>query len=116
MSDVFPEPISSLPKADIPLEGVTGFLLQGEDQQIIFMEFLEDVELPSHSHEAQWGVVLEGRIDLVIGGDEFTFTKGDRYFIPEGVEHSGLISAGYADITYFNSKDRYVTQNEIRSA
>lgn len=110
MLDVFPEPITLLPEADIPLKGVTGYLLQGENQQILFMRFLEDVKLPSHSHEAQWGIVLEGRIDLVIGGEEFSFTKGDRYFIPEGVEHSGLIRAGYTDITYFDSKDRYVAK------
>lgn len=113
MLDIFPEPITSLPEADIPLDGVTGYLLQGEHQQILFMKFLEDVELPSHSHEAQWGIVLEGRIDLVIGGEEFTFIKGDRYFIPEGVEHSGLISAGYADMTYFDSKDRYLVKKEV---
>jgi len=33
--------------------------------------------------------------------------KGERYYIPEGVKHSGRIFAGYADITFFNQKDRY---------
>lgn len=115
MSDVFPDPVTSLPKADILLNGVSGYLLQGENQQVLFMEFLEDVKVPLHSHEAQWGIVLEGRIDLIIGGDEFTFTKGDRYFIPEGLEHSALISAGYADITFFDQKDRYSVLKESRS-
>ena len=71
------------------------------------MEFTRDVELPEHSHEAQWGVVLEGRIDLTIDGAKHTYTKGDRYFIPKGVKHSGKIYAGYADISFFNQKDRY---------
>ena len=116
MSELFPEPITLLPKAELPLDGATGYLLQGDGQQILFMEFLEDVELPSHAHEAQWGIVLEGRIDLQIGGEEFTFTKGDRYFIPAGVEHSGWIFAGYADITYFDSRDRYAVQKPKESA
>jgi quercetin dioxygenase-like cupin family protein len=107
MPNVFPEPITMLPLADIPLEGVKGYLLQGERQQLLFMEFSKDVELPEHSHEAQWGVVLEGRIELVIDGDEHTFAKGDRYFIPEGVNHSARIYAGYVDITYFDTRDRY---------
>ena len=71
------------------------------------MEFAEDVELTEHSHESQWGIVLEGRIDLVIDGVKNTYTKGDRYFIPKGVKHSGKIYAGYSDITYFDQKDRY---------
>lgn len=107
MDNIFPEPIRNLPQADIPLNGVTAFLSQAENHQIVFMEFKEDVDLPEHSHNAQWGVVLEGKIDLIIDGKKNTFTKGDRYFIPDGVKHSGKIYAGYADITFFNEKDRY---------
>lgn len=104
---VFPEPIRRLPEADIPLNGIKAYLSQGESHQIIFMEFSEDVELPEHSHEGQWGIVLEGKIELTIDGIKQIFTKGDRYFIPEGVIHSGKIYAGYADITYFDQKSRY---------
>ncbi len=107
MSEVFPEPLRDLPEADIPLEGVKSYLSQGETHQIVFMEFSKDVELPEHSHESQWGVVLEGTIDLIIDGVKQTFTRGDRYFIPRGVKHSAKIYAGYADITFFNQKDRY---------
>ncbi|HOP73973.1 MAG TPA: hypothetical protein PLC07_02830 [Bacillota bacterium] len=64
----FPQPILNLPEADIPLKGVKAFLSQGKNHQIIFMEFSEDVDLPEHSHESQWGIVLEGEIELIIGG------------------------------------------------
>ena len=107
MNDLFPSPILSLPKADIPFDGLKAFLSQGENHQIIFMQFEKDVELPEHTHEAQWGIVLEGKISLKIGGENNTYHKGDRYFIPKGVPHSGKIYAGYADITYFNQRDRY---------
>ncbi|MFX0029723.1 MAG: cupin domain-containing protein [Candidatus Hermodarchaeota archaeon] len=107
MNDIFPEPILRLPEADIPLEGIKAYLAQGETYQIIFMRFEKDVILEEHSHESQWGVVLEGRIDLTIEGKKMTFKKGDRYFIPKGKKHSGRIHKGYADITYFNQKDRY---------
>ncbi len=82
MTEIFPEPILNLPEADIPLKGVKAYLSQAEDHQIIFMEFSEDVELPGHAHAAQVGIVLEGKIDLVIGGEKRTYTKGDRYYIP----------------------------------
>jgi quercetin dioxygenase-like cupin family protein len=107
MPGIFPEPIEKLPEADIPLLGVRARLSQAADHQIIFMEFSEDVILPEHAHASQWGIVLEGRIDLTIGGVKSTFVKGDRYFIPEGVLHSGRIFAGYADMTYFDQKHRY---------
>jgi quercetin dioxygenase-like cupin family protein len=107
MTEIFPEPIRSLPEADIPLEGIKAYLSQSESHQIVFMEFSKDVELPEHSHAAQVGIVLEGKIDLAIGGDRQTYAKGDRYYIPEGVKHSGKIYAGYADITFFNEPNRY---------
>jgi len=107
MIEIFPEPILKLPEADIPLEGVKAHLAQGENFQILFMKFKKDVILQEHFHESQWGVVLEGRIDLVIDGKEFRFKKGDRYFIPKGVKHSGKIYKEYSDITYFDQKERY---------
>ncbi|WP_033167979.1 cupin domain-containing protein [Clostridium sp. KNHs205] len=110
MSKIFPEPILNLPKADIPIKGLEAYLSQAADHQIIFMEFSEDVELSEHSHESQWGIVLEGKIELTIDGVKNTYTKGDRYFIPKDRKHSGKIYAGYADMTYFDQKDRYGTK------
>ncbi|MHC4259503.1 MAG: cupin domain-containing protein [Planctomycetota bacterium] len=107
MSEVFPEPIRDLPEADIPLAGLKAWLSQAENHQILFMEFSEDVEVPEHSHESQWGVVLEGRVDLTIEGVKRTYSRGDRVFIPKGAKHSAKICAGYADISFFAQKDRY---------
>lgn len=107
ISDVFPKPIRSLPEADVPLEGVKAYLAQGNNFQIIFMGFEKDVSVPEHSHEEQWGIILEGKIDLVIDGILNTYSKGDRYLIPKGVKHSAKIYAGYSDLTFFNQKDRY---------
>lgn len=107
MKENFPEPILNFPEADIPIKGVKAYLSQAENHQIIFMEFSEDVDLPEHAHESQWGIVLEGKIELVIDGAKSTFVKGDRYFIPKDIRHSGKIFAGYADMTFFNQKDRY---------
>ena len=104
---VFPDAIRRLPRANVPLDGVDARLLQVGSCQMLFMTFSRDAELPEHSHEAQWGVVLEGRIDLTIDGEQRTLGKGDRYFIPAGVPHAATIRAGYADITIFDAPDRY---------
>lgn len=107
MNNIFPEPIRQLPKADIPLNGLTAYLAQTENQQILFMQFDKDTDLPEHEHKAQVGFVLEGKIELVINGVKETFRKGDRYYIPANTPHSGKIYAGYADITFFDEPDRY---------
>lgn len=107
MSKIFPKPVLQLPEADIPIEGIKAYLSQSDTHQIIFMEFDQDVDLPEHTHESQWGIVLEGKIELVIDGVKKIYEKGDRYYIPEGVKHYGRIFAGYADMTFFNQKDRY---------
>lgn len=103
----FPEIITTLLEADIPIKGVHSHLFQGENQQFVFMSFEKDVEVPEHSHEAQWGVVLDGEIELTIDGKKYTFTKGDTYFIPKDVVHRARIRKGSKDLTLFNQKDRY---------
>jgi len=81
MSNLFPEPITRLPEVDMPFSNYKAYLSQGENHQIIFIQFNEDIDLPEHSHESQWGIVLEGKI-----------------------------YAGYADMTFFNQRDRYGTK------
>lgn len=107
MKEIFPEPIRHLPEADVPLKGIKAYLSQSDSHQIIFMEFQKDVDLPEHSHAAQFAVVLEGQVELTIEGERKLYTKGDRYYIPEGMRHSGKIYAGYAEITFFNEPARY---------
>lgn len=108
--DFFPEIITNLPEADIPIKGLRSHLFQGENQQFAFMGFENDIEVPEHSHEAQWGVVLDGEIELTIEGKQYTLTKGDTYFIPKDAKHSAKIKKGYKDLTLFNQKNRYKTK------
>ena len=107
MTSLFPDAITKLPLADVPLDGVQAFLSQSQNHQILFMEFDKDVNLPEHAHAAQVGFVLEGQIDMTMNGKTKTYTKGDRYYIPAGMKHSGKIYAGYCDITFFDEAGRY---------
>jgi quercetin dioxygenase-like cupin family protein len=107
MPDTFPEPITSLTEADIPLRGVRAYLSQADNHQIVFMEFAEDTLVPEHSHGSQWEIVLEGRVELSVDGVKRIYSKGDRFFIPEGVKHSAYVFAGYAAFAFFDQADRY---------
>lgn len=109
----FPDIISQHPTADIPIDGAMAHLVQAGQQQFIFMHFDKDAEVAEHSHEAQWGVVLEGQMELTINGQKKILKKGDTYFIDKDVTHSAKIKAGYTDLTLFNQADRYKIKNDL---
>ena len=104
---IFPNIITKHAKADIPIDGLESHLVQAGEQQFIFMHFDSDIEIPEHSHEAQWGVVLDGTMELAIAGQKKTLRKGDTYFIDKDVKHSAKIQKGYTDLTLFDQADRY---------
>ncbi|MGD0885352.1 MAG: cupin domain-containing protein [Thermodesulfovibrionales bacterium] len=110
--EFFPNFIKALPCADIPIRGLNAYLLQGYAQQVLFMTFDSDVEIPEHAHQAQWGIVLDGEIELLINGKREIYRKGDTYFISEYIPHSARIKSGYKDVTIFNQQDRYKTRKE----
>ena len=103
----FPEMIDRHPRAKIPIDGVESRLIQAGNQQFIFMEFDKYVEVPTHSHNAQWGVVLDGRMELTVGGEIKILKKGDSYYIGKDIPHSAKIYKGYKDLTLFDQADRY---------
>ncbi len=103
----FPDIVTDLPQPDIPFDGLTSFLLQCTDHQVVIMSFEKDAQVAEHRHEAQWGVVLDGKIELTIDGKNHVYEKGDTYFIPKNAPHSARIGAGYKDLTLFGQKDRY---------
>lgn len=105
--EFFPDVITSLPAADIPVEGLSSYLVQGDNRQVIFMSFEKEAVIGEHSHAAQWCVVLDGRIELTVAGQQQLYKKGETYFIPANVPHGAKIYAGYKDVTLFGQKDRY---------
>ena len=107
MSAAFPAPILALPEADLPMKGAVGYISQGDHHQVVYMHFGEDVPLAEHAHAAQWGIVLDGKVDLDIGGVMRTYSKGQNYFVPAGVKHHGHIYAGLTVVEFFDQVDRY---------
>ena len=102
-----PEFIKQHPNAKIPVEGVSSHLIQADNQQLIFMEFEQDTVVPTHFHNAQWGIVLDGEMELTINEITRTLRKGDSYSIKKDELHSAKIRKGYKDMTIFDQIDRY---------
>uniref|UniRef100_UPI00286C6618 cupin domain-containing protein n=1 Tax=Tabrizicola sp. TaxID=2005166 RepID=UPI00286C6618 len=74
---------------------------------VAFFTFLKDVELPMHSHGAQWGSIVAGEIELTIGTVTGIYRPGDSYFIPAGALHGARVKAGTQAIDVFAEADRY---------
>ena len=104
---VYPDFIRDLPEVDVPIDGVRGWLLSDGKRQVVFFDILPTAVVPPHSHCAQWGVLLDGEMDLTIGGETHRIKKGNWYFIPEGVEHHAKFYSQTQVIDIFDAGDRY---------
>lgn len=104
-----PEIITRLPEADLPFppDSVRASVLPSPKGQLVFFRFLKDMEVPAHSHGAQWGTVLEGQVEMTIGGETRMCGPGTSYYIPAGVEHSARLPAGSKVIDFFEEPERY---------
>ena len=103
----YPDSITSLPRADIPFDGVTGWLSQGADRQVVFFDIEPIGVVPPHSHGEQWGIVVEGEMELTINGETATYGPGDSYHIPAGVVHGATFRTRARVIDVFADPDRY---------
>ena len=106
----FAQFIKNLPEADIPFPGVRGWLSQGKDNQVVFFEIEPIGEVPVHTHGEQWGVVIDGEMELTIGGETRLMRSGDTFHVPAGVEHGAKFLTHFRSIDVFADRERYKTK------
>lgn len=102
--------IQSLPEVDTPFTGLEGRLMASPHGQTVFFRATEEFQVPPHSHGAQWGIVVTGRLHLTIDGESKTYEPGETYDIPAGAEHSARLEAGTCVIDVFQDPDRYAAK------
>ena len=105
--NAYPNMITQLPRADMPMSGVRGWISQAKDHQVVFFDIDPIGEVPLHTHGEQWGIVVEGRMELTIGGETKQYGPGDSYHIPAGVEHGAKFLSHFRAIDVFADSDRY---------
>ena len=60
----------------------------GENMLLSLVEIDANALVPLHTHpHEQAGIVVEGEMEMGIGGEVKTLKPGDMYIIPGGVEH-----------------------------
>ena len=67
-------------------------VITGREIQLVRAEFEPggEYEMHRHPHE-QFGMLLEGRLLLVVDGEEREIGPGDVWYVPPGVVHGGRI-------------------------
>lgn len=105
----YPEFMRALPSLDAPFpeDVVTTNAIRSDDALVMYFSVHKDVEVPEHSHGAQWGHLFHGSIELTVDGVTRTCVPGDSWDIPAGVPHAAKIKAGSLLMDVFEEPDRY---------
>jgi mannose-6-phosphate isomerase-like protein (cupin superfamily) len=104
----YPEVITRLPEANIQSEGAKAWIMQADMSQLVFFEFETHANVPEHSHNyPQWGIVIDGKMELTINGKPRICERSDEYLIPAGARHSARFLSRTRVIDLFSEKNRY---------
>ncbi len=86
--------------------------MQGEHHQLVFFEMGSSAEVPEHSHGyPQWGMMIDGKMELTVDGKPRLIEKGDEYLIPAGAKHSARFLSKSRVMDLFSEKSRYKPKN-----
>ncbi len=70
-------------------EGITTRIFPGDQAMLSIVRIAPHSTGTPHSHpQEQWGVLLEGSLVRIQGGEEVAMKAGDFWHTPGGVEHS----------------------------
>ena len=71
--------------------GITGYYAHGDSSSLGYVELKEGSKVPMHSHiNEQITYIIEGQLDMMIGGNHFSLTEGMYHVIPSNVLHSAV--------------------------
>ena len=80
------------PKELVP--GITGYYCHGEKMTLGYVELKKGSIIPAHSHEQeQITYIIEGELDMVIGGKPCLLSSGMYYVIGSNIPHSAVANS-----------------------
>ena len=96
------QPIKDIPSKEI-VPGITGYYAHGSSLTFGYVEIKADSNLPAHQHvHEQITYIIEGQLDMVIGGKPCSLTAGMYYVIPSNVPHGAFAATDCKVIDTFN--------------
>jgi len=77
------------PKELVP--GITGYYAHGDQLTFGYVELKKGSIVPMHQHiHEQITYIIEGELDMVIGGQPCLLTNGMYHVIPSNIPHSAV--------------------------
>ena len=77
------------PKEVVP--GITGYYVHGDKQTFGYVEIKKGAVLAEHHHiHEQITYIIEGQLNMVIGGEACPLTAGMYHIIPSHTPHSAM--------------------------
>ena len=71
--------------------GLFGRFVHGDTMTLSFVDIQPGAQLPEHSHpHEQITYLMEGELEMVIGGEKMLLTPGMVHVIPGNVPHSAV--------------------------
>ena len=86
----FPGFIKNFPQVQFPpqVKGNSS-LISCPEGQVVFHTLAKGQGVPPHTHDDSWAVLVSGSLEYTLGGEVFTLTAGESWFIGNGVVHGG---------------------------
>ncbi len=96
---------------DIPvkqtLPGFFGRMVHGSTSSLVFWEIKKGGISPEHHHvHEQITHILEGELEMIIGGEKILFTTGTVHVIPSNTPHSAYAVTDCKVIDSFAPRQR----------
>lgn len=89
------------PKVLVP--GITGYYAHGDNMTLGFVELEAGSSIPLHHHvQEQITYILEGELDMQIGGEPCLLTTGMYHVIPSNTPHSAVAKTACKVIDAFS--------------
>ncbi|HEY2721556.1 MAG TPA: cupin domain-containing protein [Chitinophagaceae bacterium] len=77
------------PKEVVP--GITGYYAHGDKETVGYVEIKKGAVLPEHHHlHEQITYIIEGQLNMIIGGEDCPLTTGMYHVIPSNMPHSAI--------------------------
>ena len=78
-------------KGKVIVPGLYGRFVHGESMTLSFVDIEKGSALPEHKHpQEQITYILEGELEMVIGGEKMLLTQGMYHVIPSNTPHSAF--------------------------
>ncbi|MCG2615548.1 cupin domain-containing protein [Terrimonas sp. NA20] len=96
-------PLIKEQKAKELAPGLTGYYTHGERMTLGLVEIKAGSSLALHQHpHEQITYIIEGQLDMMIGGEAVILTTGMSQVIPSNVPHSAIAKTNVSLIDVFN--------------